>query len=329
MKTALCDRLGIEIPIIQAPMGGAVGPEIAAEVSNAGGLGSLAPWFLDEARLRKELRDTRGLTAKPFLVNLNLAFPQEERLRIVLDEGASIISFFWNLEPDLIARAKAAGATVLQTVATSSDARLAADAGADVLVAQGWEAGGHVRGDVSTLALVPMVVDEGGGLPVVAAGGIADGRGMVAALALGASGVWIGTRFLLSPEATVHPYYQERLRNADEASTVHLASLFDEGWPNAPHRVLRNSTVEAWEKAGRPPSGKRPRQDEVVVRSTIEGDIRTYASTTPDSWMEGDIEALSMWSGQGVGLARKIMPAAEIVREINAEAEAVLHRLGR
>jgi len=329
MKTALCDRLGIDIPIIQAPMGGAVGPEIAAAVSDAGALGALAPWFLDEPALRKELRDTRRLTTRPFLVNLNLAFPQEERLGIVLDEGASIISFFWNLDPALIARAKAANATVLQTVATSADARQAADVGADVLVAQGWEAGGHVRGDVSTLALVPAVVDASGGLPVVAAGGIADGRGMAAALALGAAGVWIGTRFLLSPEATVHPYYQERLRHADESSTVHLADLFDGGWPNAPHRVLRNSTVEAWEKAGRPPTGRRPRQDEVVVRSSVDGDIRPYASTTPDSWMEGEIEALSMWAGQGVGLARKIMPAAEIVREINAEAEAVLHRLGR
>jgi nitronate monooxygenase len=328
MKTALCERLGIDIPIIQAPMGGAVGPEIAAAVSNAGALGSLAPWFLDEAPLRKELRDTRALTTRPFMVNLNLAFPQEERLAIVLDEGASIISFFWNFEPALIARAKVAGATVLQTVATSADARRAADAGADIVVAQGWEAGGHVRGDISTLALVPVVVDAAGGLPVVAAGGIADGRGMAAALALGAAGAWIGTRFLLSPEATVHPYYQERLRNADEASTVHLDNLFDGGWPDAPHRVLRNSTVEQWERAGRPPTGNRPGEGEVVARSAME-EIQRYACGMPKPEMQGDMEALSMWAGQGVGLARKVMPAAEIVLEINAEAEAVLHRLGR
>jgi nitronate monooxygenase len=263
------------------------------------------------------------------VINLNLAFPQEERLEIVLGEGATIISFFWNFEPALIARAKAAGATVLQTVATSADASQAADAGADILVAQGWEAGGHVRGNVSTLALVPAVVDAGGGLPVVAAGGIADGRGMAAALALGAAGAWIGTRFLLSPEATVHPDYQERLRNADEAATVHLENLFDQGWPDAPHRVLRNSTVEAWERAGRPPSGKRPRENEVVARSTVEGDIRPYAVVTPNPTMEGEIEALSMWAGQGIGLVSRIMPAAEIVREINAEAEAVIERLGR
>src|SRR6185436_309764 len=251
MITAGCERLGIEVPIIQAPMGGAVGPALAAAVSNAGGLGTLALWGADVSRLRQLVRETRALTAKPFAVNLNLEFPQEERLDACLQEGVPVISFFWGDPSGLVTRAKSGGATVLHTVGTAEEARRAVASGVDVVVAQGWEAGGQVRGKVATMPLIPAVVDAVGPVPVFAAGGIADGRGLAAALALGASGAWIGTRFLASNEVTIHPRYRERILQATEDDTVYLEELFDIDWPKAPHRVLRNGTVAAWEAAGR------------------------------------------------------------------------------
>ena len=324
MITAGCKRLGIEVPIIQAPMGGAVGPAIAAAVSNAGGLGTLALWGADIQRLRQLVRETRALTAKPFAVNLNLEFPQEERLDACLQEGVPVISFFWGDPSGLVTRAKSAGATVLHTVGTAEEARRVVASGVDVVVAQGWEAGGHVRGKVATMPLIPAVVDAVGPVPVFAAGGIADGRGLAAALALGASGAWIGTRFLASNEVTIHPRYRERILQATEDDTVYLEELFDIDWPKAPHRVLRNSTVDAWEAAGRPATGERPGEGEVVANSKSRGPIVRYRSYTPAADAEGDIDALSLWAGQSVALVHKQQPAAEIVREIVGEAEAIL-----
>src|SRR5580693_5922292 len=329
MRTALCERLGIELPIIQAPMGGAVGPQLAATVSNAGGLGMLVLWRAGLAPVRQQIRQTRALTSKPFGVNLNLEFPQEERLAACLDEGVTIISFFWRDPAALMPRTKAAGATVLYTVGSAASARRAVDCGVDIVVAQGWEAGGHVRGTVATLPLIPAVVDAVSPVPVVAAGGIADGRGLAAALALGAAGAWIGTRFLASREAAVHPHYRELLLKASENDTVFLDGLFDIGWPNAPHRVLRNKTVDAWEAVGCPPSGKRPGEGEVIAKSRASGPIVRYQSATPGPDTEGDIDAMSLWAGQSVGLVSKLQPAGDIVRDIANEAEATFRRLAQ
>src|SRR3954453_907551 len=291
MKTALCTRLGIELPIVQAPMGGAVGPALAAAVCNAGGLGMLVLWRADADTMRRQIREMRALTSRPFGVNLVLDFPQEERLAVCLEERVPIVSFFWRDPSSLVPRAKAGGAMVLHTVGSAADARRAVDAGVDVIVAQGWEAGGHVRGTVATMPLVPAVVDAVSPTPVVAAGGIADGRGLAAALALGAAGAWIGTRFLASKEAAIHPHYRERLLRASEDDTVFVEDLFDVNWRNAPHRVLRNITVDRWEAAGRPAPGARPGEAEVIARSQSVGDIVRYQSYTPGPDVEGDVEA--------------------------------------
>jgi len=327
MKTMLCDRLGINIPIIQAPMGGAVGPSLAAAVCNAGGLGMLVLWRADAATIRNQIRETRALTKRPFGVNLNLDFPQEERLAVCLEEKVPIISLFWGDPSALAPRAKSGGATVLHTVGSSDDARRAVDCGVDIIVAQGWEAGGHVRGTVATLPLVPAVVDAVSPIPVVAAGGIADGRGLAAVLALGASGAWIGTRFLASEEAAIHPRYRERLLKATENDTIFLEELFDVRWPKAPHRVLRNRTVADWEAAGRPRSGLRPGEGEVIATSRSAGPIVRYQSYTPGADAEGDIDALALWAGQSVGLVSRRQPAGDIVREISQEAQTILGRL--
>ena len=329
MKTTACSRLGIEVPIIQAPMGGAGGPQLAAAVSNAGGLGMLVLWRADPETMRRQIRETRALTSKPFGVNLNLDFPQEERLDICLEERVPVISFFWRDPAALVSRAKQSGALVLHTVGSVETARRAVDCGVDIVVAQGWEAGGHVRGMVATLPLVPAVVDAVHPAPVIAAGGIADGRGLAAVLALGASGAWIGTRFLASHEAAIHPRYWERLISATEDDTVFLEDLFDVGWPKAPHRVLRNKTVAAWETAGRPLSGTRPGEGEVIAVSRSVGSIMRYQSYTPGADAEGDIDALSLWAGQSVGLVSQIKHAGDIVRDIVEEAEMTLRKFAR
>ncbi len=327
MKTALCELLGIEIPIIQAPMGGAVGPQVVAAVCNAGGLGTIPLWGEDIDTVRSRVRDIKSLTKKPFAVNLNLSFPHEERLEVCMQEHVPIISFFWGSSSKMISRAKAGGAVVLQTVGSAKEAQVAVSNGADVIVAQGWEAGGHVWGTVATMALVPAVVDAVAPVPVVAAGGIADGRGFAAALALGASGAWIGTRFLASKEVQIHSHYLGRLISACENDTVHLENLFDVGWPAAAHRVIRNSTVDEWVAAGRPEPGQRSGEGEVIASSKLSGDIFRFQCCTPYPDIVGDIEAMSMWAGQGVGLIKKQQSAAEILREIDSEATAIVKRL--
>jgi nitronate monooxygenase len=310
-------------------MGGAVGPTLAAAVSNAGGLGMLVPWRADIDTVRRQIREMRALTSRPFGVNLNLEFPQQERLAACLEERVPVISFFWRDPSSLVPRAKAGGAIVMHTVGSAADAKRAVNCGVDIVIAQGWEAGGHVRGTVATMPLVPAVVDAVSPSPVVAAGGIADGRGLAAALALGAAGAWIGTRFLASHEAAIHPRYRERVLQANENDTIFLENLFDIRWPDAPHRTLRNQTVEVWEAAGRPPAGRRPGEGEVIATSRSIGPIVRYQSYTPGADAEGDIDAMPLWAGQSAGLVSKVQSAGDIVREIADEAEVILRRLAQ
>jgi NAD(P)H-dependent flavin oxidoreductase YrpB (nitropropane dioxygenase family) len=313
MRTPLCDLLGIEHPVVLAPMGGAVGPQLAAAVSNAGGLGVLPlTWSADGG----VIRETQELTSRPFGGNLILEWDQHERLDTMLEAGLRIVSLFWGDAAPYVDRIHQAEGIVLHTVGSSEEAKRAVQAGVDVVVAQGFEAGGHVWGRVGTIALVPAVVDAVAPVPVIAAGGIADARGVAAALALGAQAAWVGTRFLLAEEAPVHEHYRDRLIAAGETDTEWFADLFDRGWPDAPHRVLRNSTVEAWEAAGRPSSGARPGEGEEIALRPDGTPLTRYSSATPSKGTEGDIEGLSLWAGQGVALATRVQPAAEIVAEL-------------
>lgn len=325
LHTALCDLLDIRYPILQAPIGGLSTPALVAAVSNAGGLGLLSVTWREPEALRKLLRETRSLTSRPFGVNLVLAFDIEERLDICLDEGIRIISFFWGDPARYIPRVHAAGGLVLETVGGGSQARSAVDAGADIIVAQGMEAGGHVCGEVGTMVLVPIVVDAVPATPVVAAGGIADGRGVAAALCLGAAGVMLGTRFVMSREANAHPDYQSAIAAASEGGTAYLENLFDRGWRNAPHRALKNSTYRSWTEAGKPNRGSRPAEGEVIA-TLIDGfQVPRYSSEAPTRQVSmGQAEAMALYAGQSAGLIGDMKPAGEIVRELAALAEAVL-----
>jgi nitronate monooxygenase len=170
------------------------------------------------------------------------------------------------------------------------------------------------------------VVDEVDPVPVIAAGGIADGRGVAAVLALGASAAWLGTRFVCADESAAHPAYRQLLADAAETDTVY-STLFDESWPDAPHRTLRNSTVRAWQDAGEPASGARPGEDEVVARRHDGSEIRRYAVPPPDTAVAtGEPEAMALYAGQGVGLITRQEPAADIVRRLMREAQEALGR---
>jgi NAD(P)H-dependent flavin oxidoreductase YrpB (nitropropane dioxygenase family) len=208
IRTSICDLLGIELPIIQAPIASATCPELTAAVSNSGGLGMLSVTWRQPDEIRAVIRKTRALTQKPFGINLVLESDMHDRLNICLEEGVKIVSLFWGDPASYIRASHQAGALVTHSVGTVSEAEDAVSAGADVIVAQGWEAGGHVRDMISTLALVPAVVDAVSPIPVAAAGGIADGRDIAAVLALGASAAWLGTRFVASEEALSHHTYK-------------------------------------------------------------------------------------------------------------------------
>ncbi len=334
IRTLLCDLLGIELPIIQAPIGSASSPELAAAVSNSGGLGMLSVTWRSPSEIRALLHETRSMTKNPFGINLVLDADVHDKLNICLDEGVKIVSFFWGTPSSYIETSHEAGAIAFHSVGSLSEARDAASAGADIIVAQGWEAGGHVRGTVSSLVLVPAVVDAVAPTPVVAAGGIADGRGVAAALVLGAAGVWLGTRFVASEESLAHHIYKQRILTADAEDTVY-SELFDIGWEHAPHRTLRNSTVDIWQKAGSPPSGKRPREGEVIAHRADGSPVERYSSSMPLDKMRGEMEGLALYAGQSVGLVKDVKPAGTIIRELKRSTERVLRmgnfqrRLGR
>jgi nitronate monooxygenase len=312
MRTPVCELLGMEQPIVQAPMSAV--PELAAAVSNAGALGMLAlTWSTPAGDV---VRETAALTDRPFGGNLILSSDQHRRLDEALEAGLRIVSLMWGDPAGYVEQVHDANGILLHTVGSAEEARRAAASGVDVVVAQGWEAGGHVWGQVATLPLVPAVVDAVAPLPVIAAGGIGDARGVAAVLALGAQAAWLGTRFLLAQEMPIHENYRRRLIDAAETDAQWYPDLYAVGWPDAPHRVIHNSTADLWEAAGRPQLGSRPGEGEVIAHFADGEAIVRYETAAPMVGTTGDIEALSLWAGQSVALARQPQSAAEIVAEL-------------
>ncbi len=324
--TALTVSLGIRVPIVQAPIGSFSCPELAAAVSEAGGLGTLALSWDSLENCRRKIEQTQFATRAPFGINLVLEWNQMERLDACVAAGAKVISFFWGDAGPYISHLRGAGVKVMVIVGSTDEAQRAAAAGADIIVCQGFEAGGHVRGTTGSMALIPAVVDAVSPVPVVAAGGVADGRGLVAALALGAAGVWMGTRFSASAESRAHGEFKKRLISAKENETDYL-TLFDGDWRDAPHRVLRNSTVKAWHEAQCPARGARPNEGQVIGQKSNGKEILRYDDTPPVADMRGDWEACALYAGESAGLIHQVQPAATIVREIVEEAKRTISRL--
>jgi nitronate monooxygenase len=314
VTTPVCALLGIERPIVQAPMSDIV--PLAAAVSNAGALGMVTlTWSADTAAV---VRAVAALTSRPFGGNFVLTGDHHRPLDQALAAGLRIVSFFMGDPAGYVDQVHQAGGIVLHTVGTAEEARRAVAAGVDVIVAQGWEAGGHVWGTIATLPLIPAVVDAVAPVPVIAAGGIGDGRGVAAVLALGAQAAWLGTRFLLAEEMPIHEDYRHRLIAAAETDPMRYPNLYSAGWPDSPHRALRNSTGDAWEAAGRPPLAQRPGVGDVIAHLASGEAVVRYEPAPPMVGTTGDIEALSMWAGQSVALMKQRQPAADIVAELTA-----------
>ena len=299
--TPACELLGIEHPIVQAPI--SADPRLPAAVSNAGALGSVAlAWAEDAGDL---VRETAALTDRPFAGNFVLSrSDQQQRLDQALSAGLRIVLLFAGDPEGYVDSVHDAGGLVMHTVGSAEEARRATGCGVDIVVAQGWEAGGHVWGGVATLPLVPAVVDAVAPVPVIAAGGIGDARGVAAVLALGAQAALLGTRFLLADEMPIHEEYRRRLIAATETDAEWYANLYEVGWPDAPHRAIHNSTAEKWEAAGRPPPGSRPGEGQLIAHFASGEPIVRYSPAPPLVGTTGEIEALSLWAGQSVALAR-------------------------
>jgi enoyl-[acyl-carrier protein] reductase II len=313
IRTDICDLLGIEYPIVLAGMGGVSMAPLVAAVSNAGGLGVIGAASLDAARLRREIRATRERTDRPFAVDLLAPIPDMIRphIAVLFEEGVRIFVAGLAVPREFIAEMHARGMVVMVMVGRVHHARSAEAAGADLVAAQGTEAGGHT-GEVGTLALIPQVVDAVR-IPVLGAGGIADGRGIAAAIALGAQGVVIGTRFIATPEATAAPAYRQALVEADECDTVRTRC-----YTGKPARALRNPYIAEWET--RPEEIQRfPAQ---LMHSMQEG-VMDYMGTFGDA----DRARTFMPAGQGLGLIHDVRPAADVMADLVRETEAALARL--
>jgi NAD(P)H-dependent flavin oxidoreductase YrpB (nitropropane dioxygenase family) len=326
LTTRFCELFGVEYPIVSAGMGTVARANLAAAVSEAGGLGTIALAGLSPDEIGSEISAARRITAKPIVVNLLIPFLGPGILETLAKQPISAVTLFWGDPAGHIPACRALGLKVIWQCGSALEAAAAKRAGADAIIAQGFEAGGHVRGVVTTFALVPEVRDAIGDLPMLAAGGISDGRGLAAALALGADGAVFGTRFLASRESSAHLDYKQAVLEANASDTVHT-KLFDIGWPDAAHRVIRTPLVDAWERAGSPASPNRAGEGEVIARlrsGGIDIPIPRYSVSPPSDSVEGDLGGLPFYAGQSVSLIDKIAPAGEIVRQIAAEARDVI-----
>jgi len=330
LTTPLCRDLGIELPIFNAGMGGGIaGAALAAAVSNAGGLGVLGMGGLPPPLIREEIRKVRSATKKPFGVNILLPILEEGQIEVCLDEKVPLLVLFWGDVRPFVEKARRAGTKLVYQCGSIDEAKAGADAGVDAVMIQGVESGGHVKGTTALSIALPGVVEAVKPLPVIAAGGVADGRSLAAALSAGAQAVSIGTRFLCSNESRAAASYKQRTAKAKAEDTVHTL-CFDIGWPNAAHRVLRNKAFTEWEEAGSPPpSGKRPGEG-VVFGAMSFGDTRVelqrYNVFPPLDNFEGDVEYAALYAGQSCSLVNDIRPAAEIIRDLVRGAEAALQK---
>ena len=325
-RTRICELLGIEHPIIQAPMNWITGANLAAAVSNAGGLGTMGPnagataitqdVTLTGERLRNEIRKAKTLTEKPFAVNFPIGFGEfraftDRCIEVALEEGIPVAIVSMGSPEIYTGRLKQAGVRVLHIVASVRHARKAEEAGVDAVVAQGYEAGGHSGADeLPTLVLVPQVVDAVR-IPVIAAGGIADARGVVAALALGAEAVYMGTRFVATHECDAHPDMKQAVVTANDTSTVSWGRKLGVGIG----RSLRNEFTRKYL--------------EMETSGASFEDLGSLVLAHPmmNSLVRGDLVNSEAPCGAAAGLIKGIVSAREIIESITAEVPHILAKL--
>ena len=308
LRTRLTDMLGIEHPIIQGGMAWTATAELAAAVSNAGGIGIIGAGQMPTEILRGEIRHAKELTERPFGVNLMLLTPHiDELVAMVIEEGVHAVTTGAGNPAKYMDALKGAGIKVLTVVPSVALAKRMESIGADAVIGEGMEAGGHV-GELTTMVLIPQLVDAVS-IPVVAAGGIADGRGIAAAFALGAEGVQVGTRFMCAEECTIHPDVKALVIKAKDRDTVVTGRS-----TGHPVRVLKNKLSRQIMELDR---DNKPEEIEALGAGKLALAMRA-----------GDTDMGSLMAGQAAALVCKIQPAAQIVNEMLAEAEAIMGRLG-
>lgn len=339
INTAFTKKYGVAFPFAQAGMAFAgEKPELAIAVSKAGGIGSIGVGFMSPADLRRTIQDVRAAGVEIFNINFITCFGNDEQVRVAADERVPIVSFHWGHPPEeQIDILHAAGCAIWVQIGSVADAETALNYGAEVIIAQGQEAGGHnyqgVGGHEQTgmggIALIPVVVDAvNGRAQVLAAGGISDGRGVAAALTLGADAVWVGTRLVAAKEAYVHPEHHRRLIAAEGTDTA-FASIFGPENPLFnPMRLHKTRVVKEWnDRLAEVPT---ERSDlEVIGETTFLGERhikRKFDVILPTEDTSGDFEEMAWLMGQGVGLIKDIQPAYDIVTGMMDEAVAVLKR---
>jgi nitronate monooxygenase len=315
---ALQRRFGLRYPIFQAPHGFATGPELAAAVSNAGAMGALALTRRPPGAARELVAATRRQTDRPFLVNYILSLDAES-LEDALDAGAPIVQFSWGVPTKpMISAVRSADASFGVQVASVAGARAALDLGADYLVCQGTEAGGHVQSSTPLLDLLPQVLEATHDALVLASGGIGSGGDIRAVLNAGAAGAVLGTRFVATDESAAHADYKAALVGATARDTA-FTMCFQDGWPAAMHRTLRNSTFLRWEAAGCPPVGTRPGEGDVVATRPDGTTVTRYFFGSPSRGLEGAITEMAMHAGTGVDDVTDAPPAATVIERLWAE----------
>lgn len=323
LYTPLTDLLGCKYPVLCAGMGGVARHQLAAAVSNAGGFGCLGMVREQPEFIRKEINRYRSLSKKSFAVNLIPAATPPALLDRQITEcialGVRYLVLFWDVNREVIHRCIDNGITVIHQVGSKKDADAALEAGAQILIAQGIEAGGHVRGDTSLFGLLPEI-SALSPVPVVASGGITTGKGLVAALALGAQGVSCGTLFLATEESNAHDFHKEKIIRATAADT-RLCYDFHRNWPvKAAVRVLKNIITEN-------PYHDYKHFPDRAIGEQDGAPIYPFSTDSPLRNATGDLASMALYAGQGCGSVKQIKPAAVVIKDLMTQANRYLDRV--
>ena len=327
-STSITRTFGLTTPIVNAGMAMIARPALAAAVCEAGGLGTIGSDINPPDILRDLVRQTEALTKKPFGVDLIGDFVSNEHISVLIEEQVALAIFFWTLPTvEHVERLKQSGVKVWMQIGRVVEAEQAAVLGAEALIVQGAEAGGHNRAEASTMTLFPRIRARFPALPLLAAGGIIDGRTMAAALVLGADAVWCGSRFLASQEAEAHDAYKARVLSADVGDTA-ILSIYGPEWPGQAMRAIVNDGARM--ALGREPEAIDDASGQIIGSTILNGQkIPTprYSAILPTRDFDGDIEQACLTAGQSAGNIDEILPAGEIVRRMTNEAKAALNRL--
>jgi len=330
ISTPITRSFGLSTPIVNAGMAMVARPELAAAVCNAGGLGTIACDINPADILRQHVAETRRLTQRPFGIDLIGDFFTEDHLDVLIEGHVAVAIFFWSFpSPEQIARLKANDVAVWMQIGSVAEADQAASLGADALIVQGAEAGGHTRSVASTMTLFPRIRKRHADIPLLAAGGIADGSTMAAALVLGADAVWCGSRFLAAVESAAHDGYKAAVVDADVGDTE-ILHIYGPEWPDQPVRAILNQGARS--ALGREAAAIAEAEGQVAGMTRLNGieiPFPRYSALLPTQDFVGDLEQTCLTAGQSAGNIGSVQTAAEIMSEMTAEATEALQRLTR